>query len=104
MISKAELSDKILQLLIKEMPLDDLTSGTDDSAREYFDVLTDAMTAVTARMAVAYIGRAVASNPTMTEDELMELSSMIHVRLASHMDFEATDLMKKLEQTNRMDA
>lgn len=104
MISKADLSDRILQLLVKEMPLDQLTTGTGEEAREYIDVLTDAMTAVTARMVVAYIGASVAINPLMTEEEIVEIGDMVHVRLGKHLDFEANDLMEKLEQKSRMDA
>jgi len=101
MISKADLSDKLLQLIISEMPLDKLTSGTNDESKEYIDVLTDAMTAVTARMVVAYIGTSMAQNPLMDEEEVVDISDMVHLRLSKHLDFEAGDLMNKLQEQQR---
>jgi hypothetical protein len=104
MISKSELSDKILNLLLQEMPKEYLTMGTQEQADEYIDVFTDTMTAVTAKILVAYIGRVIASNPEISEDDISHISDNVHHRLANHVEFEANDLMSKLDASGHTDA
>lgn len=101
---KAELSDKILEVLLKEWPIEHLTRGTAEEGKEYINILTDSMTAVLARMVVAYVGCAMALNPDMTEEEVIQVGETVHTRLASHMDFEANDLMQEISEKVPPDA
>jgi hypothetical protein len=105
MISKSELSERILELVLKEMPIEQMAHGTPEESKEYIDILTDALTAVTARMVVAYIGAATISDPDMSEDDMIMIGEVVHSRLAKHIDSEANDLMQKLLMgKGRMDA
>jgi len=104
MLTKSELSDKLIELLLAEMPIEMLTMGTPEQSKEYIDVLTDAMTAVTARMVVAYIGKTVASGSQLNEDEMIQIGETVHQRLADHIEYEANDLMLKLYGKNLPDA
>lgn len=104
MLTKAELSQKVLEFLEQEMPMETLTRGSEEEARQYIDVITDAMTAVVARMTVAYIATAIANNPLLDEDEISQMGDLAHIRLSFHLDAEAADLMEKLEERFRFDA
>jgi hypothetical protein len=101
---KQDLSNKILDIVLKEVPIENLSRGSVQDADEYFDIVSDALTSVLARLSVSYIGCLSCLNPDLTEEEITNIAGALHYRLSNHIDFEAGDFMNKLSEKKPMDA